>query len=82
MPPFLRNSHAAGATVTKVTLSSAKTLATHYTRNDAAGQITTVASFTAGSPVLCSYTTDFRMPAVYPGAYNDSDGLDRTGPTR
>jgi hypothetical protein len=73
----LRFPHAAGATVKEVTLTK-KTLNTDYTLTAATGTITEVGpnSFKAGDAVLATYTTDFVMPAVYPGAINESPDLD------
>ncbi|HET6146408.1 MAG TPA: hypothetical protein VFH68_02670 [Polyangia bacterium] len=73
--PGLRRAHAAGATVTKVTLTT-KTATTDYTLAAAAGTITEVTEFGDGAAVLASYTTDFVMPAVYGPPLNDSPDLD------
>lgn len=67
--------HASGATVTQVTLSS-KTAGTDYSLNATTGQITELVEFGAGARVVVDYTTDFVVPAVYPGAPNDSPDLD------
>jgi len=75
--PALRFVHGAGATVREVTLAT-KTLTTQYSVNAALGQITEVAEFGDGNVVLVSYTTDFVMPATYPGAINDSGDLDES----
>lgn len=72
--PGLRVGHAAGATVTAVTLTP-KTAATDYTVDGAAGAITEVTEFGDGAAVLASYTTDFVMPAVYGPPLNDSPDL-------
>ena len=72
--PGLRRAHAAGATVTKVTLT-AKTAVTDYTVAAATGTITEVTELGAGNVVLASYTTDFVMPAVYGPPLNDSPDL-------
>ena len=72
--PGLRIAHAAGATVTKVTLAT-KTAGTDYTVAAAAGTVTEVTEFGAGAAVLASYTTDFVMPAVYGPPLNDSPDL-------
>ena len=72
--PGLRRAHAAGATVTKVTLTT-KTVATDYTVAPGAGTITEVTEFGAGAAVLATYTTDFVMPAVYGPPFNDSPDL-------
>jgi len=73
----LRFSHSAAATVKEVTLTK-KTLTTDYTLTAATGTITEVNanSFTAGNAVLATYTSDFVMPAVYPGAINESPDID------
>jgi OmcA/MtrC family decaheme c-type cytochrome len=72
--PGLRVAHAAGATVTKVTLTS-KTANVDYTVAAASGTITEVTEFGAAAAVLASYTTDFVMPAVYGPPLNDSPDL-------
>jgi OmcA/MtrC family decaheme c-type cytochrome len=72
--PVLRQAHAAGATVTKITLAT-KTVTTDYTVAAATGTITEVTEFGAGNVVLASYTTDFVMPAVYGPAINESPDL-------
>jgi OmcA/MtrC family decaheme c-type cytochrome len=72
--PGLRFAHAAGAAVTKVTLTT-KTAGTDYTIAAATGTITEVTELGAGAAVLASYTTDFVMPAVYGPPLNDSPDL-------
>jgi OmcA/MtrC family decaheme c-type cytochrome len=72
--PGLRRAHAAGATVTKVTLTT-KTVTTDYTVTPATGAITEVTEFGAGAAVLATYTADFIMPAVYGPPLNDSPDL-------
>ena len=72
--PGVRFAHPAGATVTKVTLTT-KTAGTDYTIAGAAGTITEVTEFGAGAAVLASYTTDFVLPAVYGPPLNDSPDL-------
>src|SRR5262245_66602096 len=61
----------------EVTLTT-KAVTTDYTLNASLGQITEVTEFGAGNAVLCSYTTDFVMPAVYPLAFNDGPDLDES----
>ena len=72
--PGLRRAHAAGATVTKVTLAT-KTAGTDYTLAAASGTISELTEFGAGAAVLASYTADFVMPAVYGPPLNDSPDL-------
>lgn len=76
-PYGLTRAHAAGATVKEVTLTT-KTVTTQYTLNATTGVITEVAEFGAGNVVLCSYTSDFVMPSVYPLAINDTPTIDET----
>lgn len=75
----LRNGHLAGASIAVVTLT-AQVAGTDYTLNAATGQITEVAanSFLAGNDIVCTYTTDFVLPAAFPPALNDSPDLDET----
>ncbi|MBK7642617.1 MAG: hypothetical protein IPJ19_06130 [Planctomycetes bacterium] len=78
-PYGMLHDHASGATVKEVTLTT-KTLTTDYTLNAANGAITEVTEFGNGNVVLCSYTTDFVMPAVFPMTLDDSPDQDeRTG---
>ena len=72
--PGLRLAHAAGATLTKVTLAT-KVAATDYTLAPATGTITEVTEFGAAAAVLATYTADFVMPAVYGPPLNDSPDL-------
>lgn len=72
--PGLRVAHNAGATVTKVTLTT-KVAGTDYTLAPATGTITEVTEFGTGAAVLATYTTDFVMPAVYGPPLNDSPDL-------
>jgi hypothetical protein len=67
--PNLLIEHPAGATVHAVT--TADIPSTSWTLDTATGAISEVVEFGAGE-VLASYTTSFRVPAVYPGALNDS----------
>ncbi|NUN53376.1 MAG: hypothetical protein HUU06_11405, partial [Planctomycetaceae bacterium] len=72
---FLLKDHPAGSTVKEVQTSAS----TAFTLNAGTGTLTsTGGGFAAGQVVLCSYTTDFVMPAVYPGALNDSPALDES----
>jgi hypothetical protein len=67
--PNLLIAHDAGASVQVVTTASIP--GTSWTVDNATGQITEVAEFGAGE-VLANYVTSFRVPAVYPGALDDS----------
>ncbi len=75
--PPLRYSHAAGASVLEVALTSKKD-GTDYTLNAASGQISEVTEFGENSAVLVSYTIDFVMPSVYTPPLNDSPDLDES----
>jgi len=72
--PGLRYAHAAGATVSKVTLA-AKTLNTDFSVNASTGQLTEVTEMGTDAVVLATYTTDFVLPAVYGPPLNDSPDL-------
>jgi hypothetical protein len=76
-PPGMAKSHAAGATVQKVTLVQ-KFAPADYTLDAATGTITEVTEFGAGAAVLVTYTTEFTMPRRYPLALNASPDLDET----
>lgn len=67
--PNLKIAHAIGATVQLVTTASVGTSA--YTVDPVTGIITENSEIGAGE-ILASYTTDFVIPAVYPGALDDS----------
>lgn len=67
--PNLLFSHPSGSTVTLVTLTSVA--GTSYTLDPATGLFSEVVEFGAGE-VLASYTSDFVVPSVYPGALDDS----------
>ncbi|MCB9870070.1 MAG: hypothetical protein H6837_09455 [Planctomycetes bacterium] len=67
--------HGAGATVAPVTLS-AKVLGTDYTLDAATGKITEKVEFGTGAQVVVTYTSDFVVPAEYPGSPNDSPDRD------
>jgi len=69
--PNLKFAHVFGAAVTNVTLTL-KTQATDYTLVTATGTITELVEFGAGNAVVVLYTSDFVMPAAYPGTHNDS----------
>ena len=74
-PRGLLFSHAATATVQKVTLVS-KTVTTDYTLNASTGTITEVTEFGTGNKVLVTYTSDFVLPSTYRGTLNESPGMD------
>ncbi len=76
-PASLRFAHNNGATVKEVTLAT-KTAVTDYTLTPATGAIAEVLEFGNGNVVLCGYTTDFVMPAVYPPTLNDTGDFDET----
>ena len=67
--PNLLLAHAAGATVQVVTTSAIPTAS--WTLVPATGVFTEVVEFGSGA-VLASYTSDFVIPPVYPGALDDS----------
>ncbi|MBK7642616.1 MAG: hypothetical protein IPJ19_06125 [Planctomycetes bacterium] len=76
--PFgLNKAHSTGATVKEVTLTT-KTVTTNYTLDATTGTITEVTEFGNGNVVLCSYTTDYVMPSVYPVTINDTATIDET----
>jgi len=70
--PWVRRNHAAGALVQVVTLANIPT--TSYTVDRATGLITETVEFGTGE-ILCSYMTDFVIPAEYPGTFNESEDL-------
>ncbi len=70
-PLALAQFHPVNSTVTAVTL--VRQAADKYRIN--AGRIEELQEFGDG-PVLSTYTTDFLIPAVYPGSLNDSPDLD------
>ncbi|MHC4922084.1 MAG: multiheme c-type cytochrome, partial [Planctomycetota bacterium] len=72
--PSLKFAHTLGATVTKVTLTL-KTQNTDYSLNTTTGLITELIEFGTGNAVVVLYTSDFVMPAAYPGTLNESPGL-------
>lgn len=67
--PNLLIAHPAGSTVQVVTTAAIP--GASWTLDTATGDITEVVEFGAGE-VLATYTTSFRVPAVYPGALEDS----------
>lgn len=67
--PNLLLEHDAGSTVHVVNTAAIPNGS--WTLNAATGEITEVVEFGAGA-VLANYTTSFRVPAVYPGALDDS----------
>lgn len=75
--PYLRNAHALGAAVERLTLSAVA--AANYALTAATGQIAEAgAGFTTGRAVVCTYSTDFVMPAAFPPPLNDSPDLGET----
>jgi hypothetical protein len=72
-PPRLNRAHTAGATVDPVTLTAIP--AASYALTAATGAIQENVEFGVGE-VIASYTTDFVIPAQYPGALNESPGFD------
>lgn len=67
--PNLLRAHAIGATVQEVT--TAAVAAGNYSVDPVTGVITETTEFGAGE-IIASYTTDFVVPDVYPGALDDS----------
>ncbi len=76
-PQGLHLAHAAGASVSRVTLTQ-KIANVDYSLNATSGTITELVEFGAGVPVLMSYWSDFVMPARYGLALHDSPDLDET----
>jgi OmcA/MtrC family decaheme c-type cytochrome len=76
-PLGLARAHAAGANVSRVTLTQ-KVANVDYSLNAATGTITELVEFGAGVSVLMSYWSDFVMPASYGLALHDSPELDET----
>ncbi len=76
-PPGLAKSHAAGASVKKVTLVQ-KLPGVDYTLNATTGSIVELSEFGAGNAVVVTYTTEFTMPSRHPLALNASPDLDET----
>ncbi|MCA8963330.1 MAG: hypothetical protein H6838_13685 [Planctomycetes bacterium] len=73
--PGLRIAHALGSTVEKVTTSAVPSGS--YSLDALTGTVTETTEFGDGE-ILASYTTDFIVPTVYPGTYNESPDLDQT----
>jgi OmcA/MtrC family decaheme c-type cytochrome len=73
----MATSHAAGATVQRITLVQ-KFSPGDYTLVPGTGTITEVTEFGAGNAVLVTYTTEFTMPRKYPLALHASPELDET----
>ena len=67
--PNLKNSHALGASVQVVTVAAVPS--TSYDLDEDTGVFTETTEFGNGV-ILCTYTTDFVVPSVYPGALDDS----------
>jgi hypothetical protein len=67
--PNLRIAHAAGASIAVATTVAVPT--TSYTVAAATGTVTETVEFGVGE-VICTYTSDFVIPAVYPGALEDT----------
>lgn len=72
-PAVLRFSHASGSTCRVVDVQAV----TPSNIDPVSGQIT--GTFTNGSTVLATYTTDFVMPSVYQGALNNSPDVGSAG---
>ncbi len=73
-PAGLRFPHPAGASVSKVLLA-AKAQGFDYQLTPASGTLTELLEFGAGNVVLCSYTSEFVVPAVHPASLNDAPEL-------
>jgi OmcA/MtrC family decaheme c-type cytochrome len=73
--PGTRFAHAAGSTIDK--LSTATVATSSYSLDALTGIVTETVEFGTGE-ILASYTTDFVVPDVYPGTFNDSLDLDAT----
>ncbi|MBL9078496.1 MAG: hypothetical protein JNL08_13385 [Planctomycetes bacterium] len=67
--PNLKKLHASGATVQVVTTAAVPT--TSYALDATTGVITETTEFGNGE-LLCTYSSDFVIPSVYPGALDDS----------
>ncbi|MCB9886359.1 MAG: hypothetical protein H6838_12765 [Planctomycetes bacterium] len=66
----LSNDHAIGATVTKVTTASVSS--STYSLDALTGIFTETSEIGDGE-LLATYTTDFEIPAVYPGSINNTE---------
>jgi OmcA/MtrC family decaheme c-type cytochrome len=73
--PTLLRAHAIGAAVQLV--NTAAVPVASYTLDATAGVITETTEFGAGE-ILANYMTDFVIPTLYPGALNDSPGVDQS----
>ncbi len=73
--PALAMFHDVGTTIESVTLTP-KALGTDYSLDLPSGAIREELEFGDGAQVVVSYTTDFLVPATYPGTLNQSPGLD------
>lgn len=71
----VRLAHALGAAVTEVALSEVPT--SSYTLTTTTGDIAETSEFGTGA-VLVSYTTDYVVPATFPGSLNESPDLDES----
>ena len=67
--PNLKNAHAIGASVARVTTAAVP--AASYTVDYTTGIVTETVEFGDGE-ILASYTADFVVPTLYPGALDDS----------
>ncbi|MFO1032023.1 MAG: hypothetical protein U1F60_13175 [Planctomycetota bacterium] len=67
--PALTIAHAIGATVEAITTSSVST--SNYSVDATTGVVTETVEIGAGE-ILASYTSDYVIPSVYPGALDDS----------
>jgi len=70
----LSHAHALGAPVARVTLSEA-TEGVDYALAAGTGTLTELSEFGAGTAVVVSYATPYRLPASYPAPANDSPDL-------
>lgn len=71
----LRRAHASGASVTKATLTEVPS--SSWSLDATAGTIAELVEFGSGE-ALVSYTTDYVVPASFPGTINDSPDLGET----
>jgi len=71
----LRRAHALGATATKATLTEIPS--SSWSLTTTTGTIAESVEFGTGE-VLVSYTTDYVVPATFPGALNESPDLDES----
>jgi len=75
----LRRDHLLGESILDVTLTK-RNEGADWSLNAATGEITeaAVASFKAGNAVVCAYTIDWTLPAVFPMPENGSPDLDES----